>query len=504
MRGIRLTLALASALCAGAAGAQSIDVGELGAARDLAAGLLDAGSGGLDRLAWSGTTAATATRLSGELPAAFAHPVAERLARAALLSSAEPPSGTEEERAAWRAARTRWLLASGDTDSLDALASRDPALARDDRLQSDLALLGGDMAAACDRSDARREGRAEPYWARLRAVCHLVRDEGAAAEVTVRMVSGDPDPVFDRLFRAALRDRPAPEVEAATPLHRALLALLDGPAPTLDTARRPDAAPEDRLAGALADMDATNLDAVRPVMADLTRHADGAALTLDAAEGEAGPRGTAALYTLAVAGDARAAAAFLQRMDTRGRFADAAAHLSPVLRSATYDALREGDPGPLVRAAVLNEDLTALAAIYRALEQGGEAELAARVALVSDALGGGFLFTPLGEDISARLASGGPRAVEDAVLALALGAQLSPDAARTLEAAEIDLAVNGPALVLSAVAESGARAETALRASRMLERGGDPATVLRALREAGLEAPARQLGAWTFARGLGG
>ena len=453
-----LLLVLAATALALPATAQ-VTVEELGEAREFAAGTLDAASGGLDRNAWTGTAAATAERLVGELPLEWTHPLAEQLALSALLSGGVPPEGEAD----WREARAGWLLRSGRADAVEALLARDPELARDEQLRTELQLSTGGLADACLTADMREEGRGEPFWARLRAVCHLQRGETAAAELTAELAESG-DEVFAELFRAKLADGKRPDVEPRAPIHRALLGLWDAETAAKDL---------------LADMATLDIAAFRPRMVER--------------EGDA----PADLYLAAVdTGTAEAVAEFLRAAEGRGYAVAASRHLAPVVsRIPAADAAEHIDV--FVRSAVLREDLSALADLFRA---GGGHE---RVAFVSDALGGGFQLRPLGESLDARLADG--EGVGDAVLGLALGARLSPDAAEALERADLPApdADAGELLVLRTVAASGARAETALRAAAVLNAHADTATVaevVRALRLAGLERQARQLGAWELAQ----
>ena len=439
-----------------------VTVSELGEAQSYAAGTLDAASGGLDRNAWTGTTAATAERLIGALPTEWAHPLAEQLALSALLSGGVPPEGE----ANWRDARADWLLRSGHADAVEALRARDPELARNERLRTELQLSTGRLTEACSTADVREEGRSEPFWARVRAVCHLQRGETAAAELTAELAGGG-DEVFDGLFRAKILDAPLPGTEPRTPMHRALLGLWD---------TEPSA---DDL---LPDMARLDIAALRPRMV--------------ARMVERGGDATADLYLAAVdTGSAEAVAGFLEHAEERGHSIAASRHLAPAIAHIpAEDAAEHLDV--FIRSAVLREDLSALAELFRA--SGGSD----RVALVSDALGGGFQLRPLGESLDARLVGG--KGVREAALALALGARLSPDAAEALEGTSIAApkADSGDLLVLRAVAASGARAETALRAAAVLNAGPDTATTaeaIRALRTAGLERQARQLGAWELA-----
>ena len=487
---MRTSLLLCIALWAGAANAQSIVVDELGEAEAFAAGVLDVASGGLDANAWSGTSAPLAMRLVKALPTDIDHPIARDLVSAALLSGAVPPEGTDAERKAFADARTAYLLASGQADSVAALSERDIGLARDRRAQADLALDRGDVDAACLSADDVVEGRADPYWAKLRAFCLARAGEVAAAELTVELLSGSghEDAAFDRLFDGLTKGRRVRDVTPATALHRAMTRALG----------RGEA--RDELDSLLSRMTTTPPDQFGAAM----RASAGEAVLTTGTElvSDASDRATAALYVLATeARDAGALAEFLRRAEARGYFAEAASALAERLRSSPPPPDAEG---LWARAAVLRGDIGALVGLYGV----ASADTSPRIALVSDALGGGFRFAPLGEDIDARLAAGQARAVRDALIAMALGGRASDAALATLETAtyETSRIAPGRLVALRASGAEGARAETALRAASLLADGGIDglalADVVTSLDAAGLSSFANRVAAWDMARAL--
>ena len=161
------------------------------------------------------------------------------------------------------------------------------------------------------------------------------------------------------------------------------------------------------------------------------------------------------------------------------------------------------------RAAIERGDISTLQGFYQSLPEGSQK---LRMALVADALGNGFTLGTLGEDIESRLAETGAkkrRALRDTFIATAMGSRLSGDAEEALDGAGrgSGIAVKaGDLLALSAAAKASSRAETALRAAIIIDRGtlDNPslAAVIEALQMAGLPQFAGRLAAEDFAKGL--
>jgi len=499
-------LALLGSALACPVAAQTIEIDELGDAQAYSAGLMDSGSGGLDTNAWQGTSAELATHVVSQLPKTFEHPVAQELIRAALLSSGVPPEGDEAKLTEYRRARTDYLLSIGEAGTLAKLAERDLDLARDRKFRTDLALEQGRIADACATANGITEGRAEPYWAKLRAFCHAEAGEVAAAELTADLVlsSGHNDPVFGRLLDAMTKGRAASATLVIdTALHRAMKSAVSK---NDDTEQSADA----QLQRLLSQMEGQSPEDILPGMSALAAGVEAASYGYDDARDDDSALGTARLYVLAVSNrDAMAAGEFLSRMDQQGRFEPAAAHLAPILQTLAGEAAAQAGLDVMTRAAVLRNDLGMLAGLYRALEEGTDD--ADRLALISDALGGGFRFTPVGEDIEQRLIAGGDasgRAVRDTLIAIALGAQISDKAAIKLESARLSGVGDkaGQLLVLEAAAREGARAEVAMRAGTLLAGkrldAQSLSRVIAALQEAGLDRYARTVAAYDFAERL--
>ena len=147
--------------------------------------------------------------------------------------------------------------------------------------------------------------------------------------------------------------------------------------------------------------------------------------------------------------------------------------LMPALSAQDMAAL---DLKGFAQKAIMARDVETLRGLYGALE--GDARQA-RIALAADALGNGFNFGPLGKDIDSRLSgensqsqAGKIRAQRDAMLALAMGAQIS-DAARTAlkgQALTTGRSLSaGDKAIMRAAVKSGAQAELVLLSAQHLE-----------------------------------
>jgi len=159
------------------------------------------------------------------------------------------------------------------------------------------------------------------------------------------------------------------------------------------------------------------------------------------------------------------------------------------------------------RAAILGRDIGSLQQIYGALPEG---PAQARIALIADALGGGFNGQALGRDIEGRLATPTQRnqAITDTQIALALGANLSDSAAAILAEQPISALTlpQNQLILLKAAMQDNSRAETSLMAAQLLSRAGlnttDKAYLIHALTEMGLQRFAGQIAADVFSQGL--
>lgn len=514
------------------AAAQSIEVGQLDSAALYDVGVIDSATGGLDQNLWQGTDAARAAYLLENISIEDANPLVQDMVRAVVLSGGVPPhSDNAEQVETYARARLQTILDLGEMGAAQTIIGRTPALADDLELRAHMALMSGDNTGACAIADTVIEGRGEPVWARLRAFCHVLRGEIPAAELTIDILraSDYDDPAYFSLMSLISGGAGTPDLDklrADDALHVALMAqgALDWPRDTQSkilAARRAlneMSSPEDRLnalyaAGpALSDQQMGRvLDALAASEPNL---AGGAAVTLDQALNATFPLGTGQLWTLAQSGSgadrAKAAAELLRRVDGAGAFRRFSVLLAPSLQSVPADMKAGETLNLFTRAAILRGDISALQGIHRALDE--EPLKQARIALITDALGYGFLAGPLGVDIESRLTLKGAekaRAERDVFIALAMGATLSGVGVEVIESLSAGQGQSVPAgqgLGLGTASERGAKAETVLWAAHILSGGSlDNEALYRviaALNETGLTKVAGRIAAEDFLVGL--
>jgi len=495
MKRFWITLMLSSSLTSGAAVAQSVDVGQLDAASAYDAPIVR-GDGGLDAALWQGTSAKMAASLISKAPLSDPNALVQDLVKAAIFSGGVPPEGSAEDVLAYKAARLTAATALGQDASVAKFVKNDIDIAADPRVNADIALAAGNTKEACHITDGVTEGRGKPKWARLRAFCHVVRDESAAAELTAELLksSGYEDPLYFELMDVMTgRKKTAKITEMGDdPLYAAMAGKANvkfavratPPSLSASVALNPDVPAAERL-DALYNAASVLSDAQIAEILTALGTADAAdgepeSYDLDRAMKAPAAIGTAQLYALMKSASqeatkATAASAFLRRADTAGAFTRFAAFLTPDISQLSGRAQVGADPIIFARAGVDRGDIGSLQGLYQAMAE--QPALQARIALATDALGDGFILGPLGQDIESRMAklSSRPRAARDAIIALAMGALISETAADAIETvgSGAGRAVKtGPRLTLGAVAKEGSRAETALRAAILLQDGG--------------------------------
>jgi len=500
--------------------AQSIETGQLGAAQAYDAGVIDARTGGLDAALWQGTSAKTAVRLMQKLPLSSDKSIVRDMIEAVVLSAGVPPEGDTSE---YDQTRLKTVMAMGDKAALDNLAARNPEITRDPAVRTDLALAGGDVAAACEIADNIAEGRGKPHWAKLRAFCHIEREELSAAELTTELLqgSGYEDAVYFGLMKVLTgASKTVPNMKNVTdPLLKLMAKKAGGGGAKIsaDTAIDNAAKGEDRIKAIFQFANQLSDDQITAAFSDLAFNqadlAGSSSFDLESAKANIGPQGTAQIFQLANSNDARtsvqAMALMLAAADKKDVFSRFARLFENNLAIIPAGLQAEANVKTFTRAAIERGDIGALQGFYQALPEGPQK---LRVALVADALGNGFTLGTLGEDIEARLGETGAekrRAVRDTFIAAAMGSRLSGDASKILEGVGKGNGINinpGDLLALNAAAKAGSRAETALRAAIMIDRGSldDPslAAVIEALQMAGLPQFAGRLAAEDFLKGL--
>lgn len=523
MKNILLTtvFALIPAIAPAMAQAQSIETGQLGEAQAFDAGVIDAGSGGLDAALWQGTSSKTAVRLMRKLPLSSDKNIVQDMIEAVILSAGVPPEG---ESAEYDQQRLKTVMAMGDKDALDNLAARNPEITRDPKVRTDLALAGGDVTAACQIADNITEGRGEPHWAKLRAFCHVEREEISAAELTTELLQGtgyEDEAYFGVMKVLTGVSKTLPDLKSISdPLLSAMVSKASAGENRFSPATATDnnAKPEDRIKAIFEFANELSNAQITAAFSDLAFDQEdlvgSSSFDLASAKENIGPQGTAQIFQLAQSsGDARtsveAMALMLAAADKKGVFSRFASLFENNLAIIPASLQAEANLKLFTRAAVERGDIGALQGFYQTLPEG---PLKLRMALISDALGNGFTLGTLGDDIENRLAGTGAekrRAVRDTFIAAAMGSRLSANAGEILESEGKGSGTAlkaGELLALSAAAKAGSRAETALRAAMMIDgaRLDDPslAAVIEALQTAGLPQFAGRLAAEDFLTGL--
>ncbi|HFB55140.1 MAG TPA: hypothetical protein ENJ46_04375, partial [Hellea balneolensis] len=246
----RIVRGLVAGCCAVLMGASSvaqttngqIQIDDLTPANAFYDGIVDTNHMGLGANLWQNTSADTARfmleNLLSEGAAGYGEGASRSLLRTALLSGGIPPqaqSGLEEE--AFLAARLEAILVIFGPYIYDQVQARSrlrPQSNAASTLAADRALLGGDVASACAVSDRQTTQRKQPYWAKLRAFCHTVRNELPAAELTADLLrrGEHEDAVFYTLLGniTGSQIKPPKLRSLTSPLHMAMAQKVIDPA----------------------------------------------------------------------------------------------------------------------------------------------------------------------------------------------------------------------------------------------------------------------------------
>lgn len=523
---------------------QAIEVGQLGSAAAFDVGVIDSQTGGLDKNLWQATSAARAQYLLETVNAKDASGVARDLIRAAVLTGGSPPRfENAEQDTDFKKARLKVILDLGEMSAAQSIINRTPVLSEDNVLKANMALLAGDNQGACASADIIVEDRADPVWARLRAFCHVLRGEIPAAELTTDILKAAEyeDPAFYSLMQIVSGGSSKPDLKAVKSddaLHMALMtkAALPWPKgqPSKSYAARlalSEMLPGNERLAAMQDagnaLSNSQMEQVfDSLIAAATKAPDdepelaGQAPTpaelpsLDEALSKKDAASSVALYQIARSGAQvdrpKAVAALLQRADTAGAFDRFSSFLAPLIQTLSPEEQVLTDLNIFTRAAIARGDTSVLRQFYDLVSD--QPDVQPRIALVSDALGYGFLGGGLGTDIETRIAeedTDKARVVRDMFIAAAMGAGLSVDAMANVEGLKPSTGralLPGQRLALETSARSGARAETALWAAKALqgERLNTESlyTVITALNQAGLTRFAGRLAAEDFWTGL--
>lgn len=498
---------------------QDLTVTPLGEAQVFDPGIAVQGAA-MDPTQWNGTSMSVAMAVIAAAPEASVSAATEDMVARTLLSGGVPPQGAADN-ADYFAARLGKLVALGRTDDVNAIMGRAPDQAdtpQGQRLSADKALTLGDNDKACLIADRIEEARSQPYWAKLRAFCHVKRGEIPAAELTADVLrrSGHEAPEFYKALLAMTGIKPNSPIQAGNdPLLSAMAATVSDDAPKAQDAKG-------QLEALIANAGSLTREEFGAALAALALTADpddaalgGGFFDVDATIADDSPASWGKLYGVVKSGtdagvSAKAAGALLSRAQEAGIFYPIAKLIQPHLSVIPQGIRAQSGREAFARLAVFEGDLGAIRALYDATPD--DDPFRARLALASDALGNGFMLGSLGNDMTQRLLASGAeksRAIRDSYVAVGLGASLSDEAAIMLAENNASLpgrsARPGALLALRSAAAKNARAETALRAAAILGEGG-PASlradslshVLSALMQAGLTDMAGRIAAEDF------
>ena len=499
----------------GLSGPPQIESETLGAAKDFDAGILQEGA--LPTNLWQGTSAGWAANLLSKAPLKSQDPIIRDMVRTVILSGGVPPrAGISTEAQAYEAARLQAVLAiesgrAGDKTTLDGFLARNPDLARAPLAQVDLALSKGNWQRACEISDTITSERGLPEWARLRATCHALRGEMSAADVTRDLLrsSGYDNPAYHAQMDALLTGRPPAAQTDQTDALVIFLATRNAPPETDEMAgAAPNVGPSADLEALFKNFAETDLALIQSTLGNLSFDIAKPDLDLETALSDPSARATARLFVLGQSGDAAALDGFLTRAVSAGVSEDQAlTKLAPMIQALPAQARVNTNLPRYTRAALMRQDIAGLQQLFAALPEG---PMQARLALITDALGGGFNRQSLGRDIEGRLAVPlmRPQAVIDTQIALALGATLSDTAATILsnETLPASTLPQNQLILLDAAVQDNSQAEVSLLVATLLTRSGlnvtDKARLISALTQAGLPQFAGPIAANIYFEGL--
>jgi hypothetical protein len=212
--------------------------------------------------------------------------------------------------------------------------------------------------------------------------------------------------------------------------------------------------------------------------------------------------GTARLFILGTDGNAAAVAEFVARATRTGLDPSRVLMRIPAILEPA-DMARVNLP-LFARHAIVTRDIGLIQALFSATEDDAVRE---RLALASDALGGGFDGRALGEGLETALNDDAPGAVSDVLIALALGSNLTEPVEQKLRDADQFARTDMRWIAINQAIDRRARAESLLRFSDKLaaRNADDPWTLyrtIRGLRAIGFADTAGQLAAYEFLRDL--
>ena len=500
-----------------------------------------AGGPGLGADLWQGASTPLVRQILPTLGTRPMSPAAMMLARHVLATGATAPdgAGTDYDLAAQRALA---LLALGDVRGVDAIVRAAPSLADSAPLAqaaAESALILRQDDRACAIAKGLSVGRDGVYWLKLRAYCQAMSGDADAAQTTLSLANdAAKDPVFRRLMAAKLQGAGAPGAPSLRDgLDLALTRALGiDPAPALDSAspavaaeiaRDPNLSPDTRLAAAArAVRGALTLDDIfdqgappgpptaeppppggpDPRAVDTSVPSSSVIHDLAARPGVAAEAGlvSLALRQTDPALAFQAIETLLGRAKTPADFVTLSRLARPAIRALAKPDTPLSAPFILARAAVAAGDVDTAKALRARIKVetpgGGASDLAILDAAI--AAEGGAADAQTLDRLAERGLHDGPKSSTQpaAVLFLALGDPLSPDARAEVAGFDIAKGTAAPArlALMDAAATAHAKGEAAIMALSLAADAGtagpvtaDRARMAEALRRAGLAADAR-------------
>jgi len=205
-----------------------IAVQQLGLVNQEALGVLS-GSAAFPANMWDGSTRDLVDPLLERLPDQPATPYLRVLQRRLLLSTAQPPKGTDTERSLLelRAAKLGDMGQTRDVISLIRSIPKNENSPGLDALLSDALLLEGQTSKACALAAQNIQTQTEPIWVKTMAFCRLLAKQNSQAMLSLSLLqdSGDNDPIYYKLMDA-LNNAERPKLDnlpAPKPLELALI-----------------------------------------------------------------------------------------------------------------------------------------------------------------------------------------------------------------------------------------------------------------------------------------
>jgi len=321
------------------------------------AGVLTSESGALGTGLWKGTARRLVDTLMTGLPITAPSPVLRDLLSRLLLSPARVPEGSDDTDESLIEKRVRLLVAMSNLRGAEQLLNALPTQARTGALleaESDMRLLAGDHARACNLAKREMPIRPTAYWQKVFVICQVIDGERDKAALSVSLMrelgEGDetylmladaltaeaeielkslpaPDPMLMAMARIAKVGLPGDALAANQPAVLNAIAT----SPNVSKAMRLEAAERADASGALP------IEILRQLYTSVDFSESNLANPLSRAEVEFGPMVRALLYhaalvqTLPVA-QAEAVQRAFDLAREEGRYGSMAKIFQPVLR----------------------------------------------------------------------------------------------------------------------------------------------------------------------------